>query len=41
MPRPVQLMLCTARPCSFDDPDWIFEPKLDGCASCVASTASA
>ena len=30
MPRAVQLMLCTLVPAPFDDPDWIFEPKLDG-----------
>jgi DNA ligase D-like protein (predicted ligase) len=30
IPRDVQLMLCTLVPDPFDDPDWIFEPKLDG-----------
>ena len=30
MPRQVQLMLCTLVAEPFDDPDWIFEPKLDG-----------
>jgi DNA ligase D-like protein (predicted ligase) len=30
IPRDVQLMLCTLVPNPFDDPDWIFEPKLDG-----------
>jgi bifunctional non-homologous end joining protein LigD len=30
MPRDVSLMLCTLVAEPFDDPDWIFEPKLDG-----------
>ena len=30
MPDHVELMLCTLVDEPFDDPEWLFEPKLDG-----------